>query len=54
MGIGVFLSYNMVNEFDLTITMSNVISEQTSNGTMAFLRYLMAFLSKDLMEQWHF
>jgi len=32
-GIGVFLSYNMVNGFDLAITMSNDIFEQPSNET---------------------
>ena len=43
MGIVVFLSYNMVNKYDLTIMMSNGIFEQTSNGTMTFFRYLIAF-----------
>ena len=41
--IGLFLPYNMVNGFDVKITMSNGIPEQTSNETMAFLRYLIAF-----------
>ena len=36
MGLDLFLSYNMVNGFDVKITMSNGIFEQTSNGTMAF------------------
>ena len=49
--IGLFLSYNMVNGFDVKITMSNGIFEQTSNGTMAFLRYLIAFLSKHLTDR---
>ena len=35
--ISLFLSYNMVNGFDVKITMSNGIFGQTSNGTMAFL-----------------
>ena len=47
MGLGLFLSYNMVNEFDVKITMSNGIFEETSNGTMAFL-------SKHLTDRWHF
>ena len=33
----------MVNGFDVKITMSNVIFEQTSNHSMTFLRYLMAY-----------
>ena len=52
--IGLFLSYNMVNGFDVKITMSNGIFEQTSNLTMAFFRYLIAFLSRHLTDRWHF
>ena len=44
--IGLFLSCNVVNGFDMKITMSNGIFEQTSNGTMAFLRYLIAFFEQ--------
>ena len=44
----------MVNGFDVKITMSNRISEQTSNLTMAFFRYLIAFLSRHLTDRWHF
>ena len=36
----------MVNGFDLIVTMSNNIFEQTSIRTMTFFRCLMAFLSK--------
>lgn len=54
MGLGLFLSYNMVNGFDMKITMSNGIFEQTSNRMMAFFRYLIAFLSKHLTDRWHF
>ena len=50
MGLGLFLSYNMVDGFDVKIAVSNGIFEQTSNGMMAFLRYLMAFLSKHLTD----
>ena len=54
MGLGLFLSYNMVDGFDVKIAVSNGIFEQTSNGMMAFLRYLMALLSKHLTDRWHF
>ena len=46
MGLGLFLSYNVVNGFDVKIRMSNGIFEQTSNGTMEFLRYLIAFFEQ--------
>ena len=45
---------NMVNMFDMKITMSNGIFEQTSNLMMAFLRYLIAILSRHLTDRWHF
>ena len=47
-------SYNMVNGFDVKFTMSNGIFEQISNLTKAFLRYLIAFLSRHLTDRWHF
>ena len=40
--------------FDVKITMFNGISEQTSNLTMAFFRYLISFLSRHLTDRWHF
>ena len=40
----------MVNGFDVKITMSNGIFKQSSNGTMEFLRYVIAFLSKHLTD----
>ena len=46
MGLGIFLSYNVVNGFDMKITMSNGIFEKTSNGMMAFLRYVIAFFEQ--------
>ena len=44
----------MVNGFDVKITMCNAISEKTSNLTMAFFRYLIAFLSRHLTDRCHF
>ena len=46
MGLGLFLSCNVVNGFDVKITMSNGLFEQTSDGTMAFFRYLIAFFEQ--------
>ena len=44
----------MVNGFDVKITMSDGIFEQTSNLMMAFFRYLIAVLSRHLMDRSHF